>query len=404
MQPAGELPPVSDLGRGGSSSVDMGPGAPRSASAPADDPDPVGRLAAALGPGPFAQVFLFASPAADLDALSARAAQVFGMARICGCTTAGELIGSGYAEGQIVAFALPAAGFDVEQILIEGLDQIDTRELISALLRARQSLARRAPDRRSDCAVLLVDGLSGQEDALVAALSGGLGPVPIVGGSAGDGTAFRHTRIHAQGRTLENAAVLTLLRSDFTVRPFSLAHLRPSPARMVVTRADPAHRVVERINDEPAAHEYARLLGLTPDALSPEVFAAHPVLVRAGGRHHARAIQGIGANGSLTFFAAIAEGLILTIADPLDIAAHLESELAELAHAGRPAAILGFDCIFRRIEAEASQRGREVSEILARHRVTGFSTYGEQMGAMHVNQTMTGLAFYTPRSTTERSR
>lgn len=375
------------------------PCCPLSAWAPAEDPDPIGRIAAALGPGPFAQVFLFATPAADLGALCDRAAALFGAARISGCTTAGEITGAGYAEGQILGFALPAAGFEVEQIVIEGLDRIDTRALIADLLRARQGLARRAPERRSECAVLLIDGLSGQEDALVAALSGGLGPMPIVGGSAGDGTAFRRTQVHAQGRVLDNAAVLTLMRSDCTVRPFSLAHLAPSPARMVVTRADPARRLVERINDEPAAQEYARLLGLTPQALSPAVFAAHPVLVRAGGRHHARAIQGVAPGGALSFFAAIAEGLVLTLADPQEIAGHLEAELEALAHSGPPSAILGFDCIFRRIEAESRQRGRAVSDILARHRVTGFSTYGEQMGAMHVNQTMTGIAFYPPRGT-----
>lgn len=370
---------------------------PLSAWAPADAPDPLGRIAASLGPGPFAQLFLFASPTADLGALCARAGSLFGAARISGCTTAGEITGAGYAEGQIVAFALPAAGFDVEQIVIEALDQLDTRALIASLLRARQSLARRAPERRSECAILLVDGLSGQEDALVAALSGGLGPVPIVGGSAGDGAAFVRTQLHAQGRVMDNAAVLTLIRSDCTIRPFSLAHLDPSPARMVVTRADPARRLVERINDEPAAQEYARLLGLSPEALSPAVFAAHPVLVRAGGRHHARAIKGVAPGGALGFFAAIAEGLVLTLAEPQDIAAHLETELGALAQSGAPSAILGFDCVFRRIEAEARQRGRAISDTLARHRVTGFSTYGEQMGAMHVNQTMTGIAFYPPR-------
>ena len=385
----------------GAGSAQPGPGAgigcPVTASAAVCDADPVEALARQLGPGPFAQVFLFVSPRADFDALCRRAMQRFSPARVCACTTAGEISGAGYDEGQVVAFALPAAGFEVEQLLIEGLNRMETRALVGRLLHARQSLARRAADKREECAVLLVDGLSGQEDALVAALSGGLGPVPIVGGSAGDGTAFRHSFIHAQGRKLENAAVLTLIRSNCTMQPFSLAHLRPSGARMVVTRADPARRVVERINDEPAAQEYARQLGLRAEQLSAQVFAAHPVLVRAGGRHHARAIQSAEPDGSLSFFATIAEGLVLTLAEPQDMASHLAEELAALEREAVPSAILGFDCIFRRIEAESRQRGRDVSDILARHRVTGFSTYGEQMGAMHVNQTMTGVAFYPSR-------
>jgi hypothetical protein len=35
---------------------------------------------------------------------------------------------------------------------------------------------------------------------------------------------------------------------------------------------------------------------------------------------------------------------------------------------------------------------------LQRHRVLGFSTYGEQLNSMHVNQTMTGVAIYPPES------
>ncbi|MEZ5686024.1 MAG: FIST C-terminal domain-containing protein [Paracoccaceae bacterium] len=165
---------------------------------------------------------------------------------------------------------------------------------------------------------------------------------------------------------------------------------------MVVTSADPANRIVARINDEPAALEYARLVGVPADQLSSVVFAAHPVLVRAGGRHHVRAIQHAGADHSLCFFAAIDEGVVLTLAEPEDIATHLEAELARLSQQRAPSAILGFDCIFRRIEAEGRQKTGEVSGILARHQVAGFSTYGEQIGAMHVNQTLTGVAFYPP--------
>lgn len=377
-----------------------GPGAavPVCAAVAASTPDALAALARALGPGPFAQVFLFASPEADLAALAARAPAVFAPARVCGCSTSGEITGRGYDSGQIVAFALPSGGFAVEQMLIERLDGLDPRALIADLLRARQALGRRAPDWSQECAVLLVDGLSGQEDALVAALSGGLGTVPVVGGSAGDAARFEHAPVFARGALRENAAVLTLIRSAWDMRPFCFAHQRPTARRMVVTRADPSRRLVARINDEPAAQEYARHLGLAPDRLTPFLFAAHPVLVRAGGRHHVRSIQQVEPDGGLTFFAAIDEGLVLTLAEPVDMVAHLREELAGLSETGAPATILAFDCFFRRLEAEGRQLGRQISELLVAHRVCGLSTYGEQVGAMHVNQTITGLAFYPPEA------
>jgi hypothetical protein len=189
-----------------------------------------------------------------------------------------------------------------------------------------------------------------------------------------------------------------MVRSACRVRVFSLNHLVPTDRRMVVTGADPSRRIVREINAEPAAREYARLLGKDPEQLTSFTFAAHPVVVRLGGRHHVRAIQRMEPNGDLVFFSAIAEGLVLTLAEPQDIAAHLEHELAALGAAGAPAAILACDCILRRMEAQEKQRYGAVSAILRAHGVAGFSTYGEQVNSMHVNQTMTGMAIWAPEA------
>ena len=78
------------------------------------------------------------------------------------------------------------------------------------------------------------------------------------------------------------------------------------------------------------------------------------------------------------------------------MARHLERELAKLASKAIPEAIIACDCILRRIEAEEKQMYGQISNILRDHRVIGFSTYGEQLSAMHVNQTMTGVAIYPP--------
>ena len=102
-------------------------------------------------------------------------------------------------------------------------------------------------------------------------------------------------------------------------------------------------------------------------------------------------------NGDLVFFSAIDEGLVLTLAEPQDMAAHLDRALTELSAGGGPAAILACDCILRRIEAMENQSFGAVSTLLKRHGVVGFSTYGEQLNSMHVNQTMTGVAIYPPK-------
>ncbi|MEO1293194.1 MAG: FIST N-terminal domain-containing protein, partial [Pseudomonadota bacterium] len=72
------------------------------AKVPADHPLPMEAIKAALGPGPFALVLLFASPSADFAALTAASGVAYPSAEIIACTTAGEIF-DGYSDGTIVA-------------------------------------------------------------------------------------------------------------------------------------------------------------------------------------------------------------------------------------------------------------------------------------------------------------
>ncbi|MDQ2065589.1 FIST N-terminal domain-containing protein [Xinfangfangia sp. CPCC 101601] len=368
------------------------------ASVSARAKDAMALLQRGLGPGPFAAVVLFAAPEADLEALAAGAALF--SAPVLGCTTAGEITAEGYAEDTILAIGLPQAMFATEILPVPDLSALDPQALIGGLIRARSKLAQARPEWETEFAFLMVDGTSTREDALTAALAPGLGPVPLFGGSAGDGTRFGQAKLLWDGQVHDHAAVVLMARSACRVKVFSLDHLVPTARRMVVTGADPARRIVRSINAEPAAREYARLLGKDPEQLTAFTFAAHPLVVRVGGRPHVRAIQRMEPNGDLVFFSAIAEGLVLTLAEPQDIAAHLEGALREMGKSGAPDAILACDCILRRMEAQENQRFSAVSTILRAHGVVGFSTYGEQVNAMHVNQTMTGMAIWAPEVTT----
>lgn len=368
-----------------------------SAAVACDVPDVVQDLKAAIGAGPFSLVVLFAAPQADLQRLMQDAAKTWARSQIVGCTTAGEICcGVGYVEGCVVAMGFPCALFAVETILVPDLSRLDQQELVSEIIRARARLRNRAPDFDDEFAFLLTDGLSRQEDRLAAGIASGLGPMPMFGGSSGDGDRFEKTFVFWNGQVLANAAALSLIRTGCGVRVFSLNHFTPSDQRMVVTRADPSRRIVHEINAEPAARELARVLGKPPNQIDRFTFAENPMVVRLGTAHHVRAIKRVTPDGALEFFSAIDEGLVLTLAESLPMAAHLDAELESLSQPRKPGTILACDCILRRIEAEQKQLTRDVSAVLAKHRVTGFSTYGEQVGSLHVNQTMTGVALYAP--------
>ena len=361
------------------------------------DPDALASLAAAFSDTQMALVLFFVTPEADFETLMAEAPRHFPDSRCVGCTTAGEIGTAGYANGMIVAVGFAAAHFHAVMQVITPLSAFDSSACVSQSVRARAWLNTQAGEvMPNEFAFLAVDGLSLKEDELVSALAAGLGPMPLFGGSAADGERFGETLIACDGVTLRNAAVVCLMRTDCPVRVFRLDHFQPTDRRMVVTDADPARRIVHRINAEVAAEEYARILGRPLEALNASTFAANPVVVRIGGQHHVRAIQRVEDNGDLQFFSAIDEGLVLTLAESQNMGAHLQRELDALASEHEPLSVLACDCILRRTEVTQRQIGPEISRILAAHRVVGFSTYGEQINGLHVNQTMTGVAIYHP--------
>ncbi len=371
----------------------------RTAQVRATTTAPVRVLASELGPGPFSLIMLFVTPNADFAAVVAEAETFFPGPDVVACTTAGELGANGYEENLIVGIGFPAGNFVSTSLLIDDIQTLDAQATIDSITLERVSLLDRTPDMAASFAFLVVDGLSLSEDTLTATISPALRDFPVFGGSAGDGTDFQQTLVALNGKVAKNSAVLTLARSNHRTHVFSLDHLVPGEVQMVVTEADPSRRIVKEINAEPAAREYARLVGKDPNQLDRFTFASHPVVVRIGDKHHVRAIQQVNDNEELVFFSAIDEGMVLTIAMPRDIGAHLEEELNQLSRVEKHMNIIGCDCILRRIEAEQSQQTRRISDVLKAHRVTGFSTYGEQIGPLHVNHTMSGIAFYPARQT-----
>ena len=367
----------------------------RAASVARDAHAALAEIGSAFAGTPLAFVMLFVSAEHDRAAVARAADRALPGTTVLGATTAGEIGPDGYQDGAIIALGFPSRDFACTARLIRPLSAyaLDEGAGVAASLLAPHGTGGAALWPHG-FVLLLVDGLSRREDALVASIAPALGPVPLIGGSAGDGLDFGAAHVLAEGAFHADAAVLCHVRTRCPVRTLRIDHFAPTDKRMVVTGADPAERLVTEINAEPAAREYARLLGLERDQLSPFVFAENPLVVRVNGRHHVRAIQQAGPNDTLRFYSAIDEGLVLTVARAEDIVDHLDRALAPLSAGGAPDLILGFDCVLRRLEVEQKQARAGMSRVLRRHGLYGFNTYGEQYGAMHVNQTLTGVAIY----------
>ncbi len=347
-----------------------------------------------------AVVVVFAPPDVDRESLRSALGDRFGEVPVVGCTTAGQIGPQGVGSEGIVGFSLPKSHFTVAIRRVERLEQFtlaDGAAVASELLRDLEAQCVQ-PSPAETFALLLVDGLSAREELVASALDGALGGIALFGGSAGDGLRFRETAVLAEGRFAPDAAVVLLVHTSLPFRVFKSQHVAATERKLVVTAADTHTRIVQELDGEPAAEVYARAVGVPVGELSPDIFAAHPVVVRVGGTTYVRSIRQCQADGSLAFFCAIDEGLVLSLAVGGDLVDSLRSTLEDLRHELGPLRLLiGCDCILRRLEAARLDLNGRLDQLFAEHAAVGFGTYGEQYRGVHVNQTFTGVAIGSAR-------
>lgn len=343
-----------------------------------------------------ALVVFFCSSRYDLDELASEMNRLFAGVTLVGCTTAGEIGPRGYCDCSISGASFPADSFSVVAGLFDRLQQFDLargQTFVNGLLQQLEAQAPRS-EAANSFAFLMIDGLSVREEPVARTFQNALGNIQLVGGSAGDDSRFVRTWVFFDGAFRADSAVLLLATTPHPFKVFKTQHFVSDDERLVVTEADPQRRIVREINGLPAAEEYARVIGSTVADLSSLRFANSPVVVVIDGTDYVRGIQKANDDGSLTFFCAIDEGLVLRVAHGEDLLGNLSASLASLrAEIGAPQAILACDCILRKLEITHSGLTASVAEVLREHHAVGFSTYGEQYGGVHVNQTLTGIAF-----------
>lgn len=340
-------------------------------------------------------VIFFCSSDYDLRAMADELRQLFSDVPLVGCTTAGEIGPSGYHQHSLTGASLPAGSCSAVAGVLNSLQEFELgrgQVFTQGLLQELETLAPDA-DKDNTFALLFIDGLSKREEPVTHTLQTALGDIPLIGGSAGDDLKFDRTLVFHGGRFHDDSAVLILVRTRYPFKIFKTQHFVCDEERLVVTDADAPRRIVKEINGLPAAEEYARLTGARVEDLNPARFAASPVVVMIDGTDYVRSIQQVNPDRSLTFYCAIEVGLVLRVASGSNLIADLETALAEVGSVvGPPQAVFAFDCILRNLEVSQNGTKEKVSDVLRRYNVTGFSTYGEQYGGVHVNQTLTGIA------------
>ncbi|MFZ3044909.1 MAG: nitric oxide-sensing protein NosP [Desulfatirhabdiaceae bacterium] len=340
-------------------------------------------------------VLFFCSSEYDLNVLAEEINSLFAGIQVVGCTTAGEIGPSGYHTHSLSGVSFTTGSCVAVNGLLDRLSQFDITRGHDFAQTLLQRLESRSPGASPDnCfAFMLIDALSMREEPVAHALQYALGQIPLFGGSAGDDLKFVKTCVYADGRFHSDSAVLILINTSLPFKLFKTQHFVSTDERLVVTEADPVKRIVNEINGLPAAAEYARLVGVEEHELNSLSFAASPVVVMIDGTDYVRSIQKANADGSLAFYCAIEEGLVLRVAHGVDLVGNLEQTFDQIREEiGPPQLVFACDCVLRNLEISQSGLKDHVGEIFLRNNTIGFSSYGEQFRGVHVNQTLTGCA------------
>jgi hypothetical protein len=349
-------------------------------------------------------VVVFCSDSYDLTELLAGIRERTGDVPLIGCTTAGEMAGSGPSDHSVVITALGGPGFHVETRAATGASE-GLRDAGATVAEAVSGVA----GHEYRVLMLLSDGLAGDQQEIVRGAYGVIGAeVPLVGGCAGDDLKMTKTFQLHDDRILTDAVVGAAIASDEPIGIGVRHGWQRVGEPMVVTRS--ADNRVYMLDDQPALDVYLDRLGAPAEARTDAAaftrFAlTHPLgVARRRGEEYVRLVgdadfddRSLGCiahvpQGGLAWFMEGDNDSVLAATD-----AACAQALEPLGDRD-PIGLIAFNCIARRsvlgdgIAAEVARVAASAPEAP----VAGFYSYGEiarTHGVMGFhNQTLVVLA------------
>lgn len=179
--------------------------------------------------------------------------QQFPLATLLGCSTAGEISSDGVDDESCVITAVNWS-YGVPQTAVTALASMEDSEA------AGQRLAAMLSKQPLSGVLVLGQGVNINGSALVQGLASGLADgVPIMGGLAGDGTAFGQTTVLSNDGVASNTVVAMAIPVGVQIGHGSFGGWKPfGPARKV-TRS--TGNILFELDGAPALEVYKRYLG-----------------------------------------------------------------------------------------------------------------------------------------------
>ncbi len=365
--------------------------------------------------------FVYVSPHLDFASVCKLVRERAGAVPFVAATTAGELCGGPQAPGPLYCKGgeswdnvivqifspdllsavsvqtVPLSNADIRSGQIRLTQAQRVAEMAGALSRIRLPFS---VDARDTVAFTLIDGLSASENYFMEAIyESGRFPCLFVGGSAGGKLDFRETLLAADGRLLQNHAVIVFAKTAPGIRYGVLKsqNFTPTGKSLVVLEASVETRQVRAAVDPdtvevvPIVDAMARMMNCRPQELNDRL-TGYTFALKMGGDLFIRSVAGIDVDrGTVNFYCDVNPGDELHLVRATDFAGQTTSDMrAFFQNKPKPVAAVLNDCILRRLN-----NGRALSSLDRAWDIpaAGFSTFGELLG-INVNQTLTAVIFF----------
>ncbi len=345
-------------------------------------------------------VTLFASRERDQRALNqAVRSRLPKGTRLVGATTGGEIDNEGMHMKSAVLSAL-SGDLEVGIGLGSGLQRDAVAAGNEAIRHACEELGVKQADldSRKYVGMVIDDGFKfKKEELLLGVLERNQGLV-LVGGGASDVDIYSGSaQLHADGTVADDAAVVTLIRTDAPWAALRTHWYEPSGETVTITKTE-GPRVLE-IDGKPAAARYAQILGVEVADLEfgrPKGFSARPTALKVGREYFMRSPMWVDPDGAVRFANLIEEGSeleVMTMGDPIGSTMRFFQEEIPRRVRSPKAAIL-FNCGGRVFISHVSGKIGELSQTFAAAPpCVGFNCYFEIYCGFQINTTLTALVF-----------
>ena len=291
--------------------------------------------------------------------------------------------------------AMSLSGDEVESVHVSFREGVKddprgtAKEIVADLLRQMPAEGVNPADY---VGIVLFDGLSLGELLMQEFSTAANFSLPLVGGAAADELAFNETLVTCDSHMSGDGAVVAVMKMKVPFFYDHFVHYKPTGKEFLITRADPAKRVVWEINNIPAAEYYARLLNLSgPESIEHIHFSKNPLGVVIGETVYTRSPNAVIDGKGLQFYCFIEAGTKVQLLNQGDILESARDALKKVQSYVHPiqGAIL-FNCVLRYLEMKEDGKLQGFHQVFSSFPYIGFNTYGEELFTHH-NQTLTAL-------------